>query len=96
MRTPIASSSGRWSACRSKASKRCARCRTIASKGYWPAVYDKAVTDGDGEAQDHVRKTIDLLCKLNGLNKPQKIEHSGEIEGAGTTVFLITPEDAKL
>jgi hypothetical protein len=60
------------------------------------AVLDRAISEGDGDAQDHARKSIELLAKLNGLFKPVEVKHSGEIEGGGTTVFIITPEDAKL
>lgn len=52
--------------------------------------------EGNAEAQDQVRRNMDMYCKLLGLNKPQEIKHSGEIEGNQQAIFIITPEDAEL
>jgi hypothetical protein len=51
--------------------------------------------EGDAEAQDQARRTMELYAKLNGLFKPVKVEHSGEVDG-GNAVFIISETDAKL
>jgi hypothetical protein len=51
--------------------------------------------EGDAEAQDQARRTMEFYAKLNGLYAPQKVEHSGEVAG-GNAVFVISEVDAKL
>jgi hypothetical protein len=52
--------------------------------------------EGDSEAQDQSRRTMEFFAKLNGLYKPQKVEHSGEVQGGGNAVFIISETDARL
>ncbi|WP_024517054.1 hypothetical protein [Bradyrhizobium sp. Tv2a-2] len=57
-------------------------------------VLDKAFA-GDVEAQEQVRRNMELQAKLDGLFAPNKVEHSGEV-GGGNPVFILSPADAKL
>lgn len=58
-------------------------------------VLDKAF-EGEVDAQDQVRRNMELQAKLDGLFAPNKVEHSGEVAGGGTAVFVISEADAKL
>ena len=57
---------------------------------------DKAFA-GEIDAQDAVRKNMELQAKLDGLFAPTstKVEHSGEVQG-GQPIFVLSAADAKL
>ncbi|SHG90979.1 hypothetical protein [Bradyrhizobium erythrophlei] len=52
--------------------------------------------EGDSEAQEQSRRTMEIQAKLHGLYAAQKLEHSGEVAGGGTSVIVISSDDAKL
>jgi hypothetical protein len=52
--------------------------------------------EGDSEAQEQSRRTMDQQAKLHGLYATQKIEHSGEVAGGSPSVIIISADDAKL
>jgi hypothetical protein len=58
-------------------------------------VMDKAIS-GDGEAQDHARRTMEIQAKLDGLFAPTKLEHSGEVQGGQPVIVQISVDDAKV
>lgn len=57
---------------------------------------DKAFA-GEIDAQEAVRKNMELQAKLDGLFAPTstKIEHSGEVQG-GQPIFILSADDAAL
>ncbi len=58
-------------------------------------VMDKAIA-GDAEATQTCLNVMEMFNKLHGLLAAQKLEHSGEVQGGGNTVFIISEADAKL
>jgi len=58
-------------------------------------IMDKAI-GGDGEAADQCLRIMEMFNKLHGLHAAQKLEHSGEVQGGGNPVFIISEADARL
>lgn len=56
---------------------------------------DKAIA-GDGEATETCLRIMEQFNRLHGLLAAQKLEHSGEVQGGGNSVFIISEADAKL
>lgn len=59
------------------------------------SMMDKAIA-GDAEAQNQSLRIMDMLNKLHGLLAAQRLEHSGEVQGAGPVIVNINGDDARL